>query len=93
MKIHVSQDCIRIGQPCQPKDCPIALAIAIQVPGSTDIQVRLTTLSFRFDKQTRMFELSREARKFISTFDAGKPVEPISIILPYFSKPQTGGPK
>ena len=93
MKIHVSQDHIRVGQPRKPFDCPIALAIAIQVPGSTNVRVRSTTLSFKFDKQTQVFTLSRKARKFIQAFDAGKLVEPISIILPYFSKPQTGGPK
>ena len=93
MKIHVSQDCIKIGRIRQPTSCPIAVAIKEQIPAASGVYVRSTVAAFNFNNQRHIFQLSRKARQWIQDFDNLKPVEPISIILPYFSKPQTGGPK
>ena len=93
MKIHVNKDCIARGKPNRPASCPIAEAIWTQIDGVSGVSVNPTVVGFDFNNKRYVFPLSLKARKFIRSFDRGQPVEPMSIILPYFSKPQIGEPK
>ena len=80
--IHIDQDSIDNGALNSRNSCPISLAVLKAKPEVFDVDVGTRQLTmFLSETEELCFRLPEEALQFISDFDAGDPVEPISFRL------------
>ena len=78
MKINVTRECIRKGNPSSPDSCPIALALKSHgVPFLGVISDLIETSDFSVD-----FILPLKAQRFIEDFDTEVKVKPFSFNIP-----------
>jgi len=80
LQIDVTQDDIDFGEPHKPCDCPIALAIDRQWPGSLPY-VNADGISLTIDGVEYDYYMPDIAVSFMDAFDDGDPVRPFSFTI------------
>lgn len=92
-KIAVTDDDIMHGKPNECVECPIGLALKRDYPdldysvGNSEITVYGSMFGRENQLQYYHVPLPVEAIAFISAFDAHKPVEPFSFVIPDYLFP------
>ena len=75
LRIHVLKRDIQNGKRCNTSCCPIALAVRRQThSGGWAVQVGFGDV----DVKGRIYQFPAAAASFISSFDRGRPVKPIT---------------
>lgn len=78
LRVEVTAEHIRQGEPGRPCNCPIALAIH----GKVGFIPYVSIDSVHFpDLDDLQVDLPREARIFIANFDTEEPVKPFSFVI------------
>lgn len=77
LTIAVTDEDIRLGRPGSPRSCPIARATRRVVKGWAVLVEG--DIELRHGDDAAFYELSKRGRAFISAFDAGKPVKPMTV--------------
>jgi hypothetical protein len=77
LEITVTWEDINRGTPAHTEWCPVALALRREFPAArVAVGTTFARITTRFRK--RSYRFSPEGRDFISTFDAGCPVTPVT---------------
>lgn len=86
MNLHVSRECINAGDPLSETGCPIALAIIKVLKDDPRVdEIRTVAVGAGVAEVEyvvkRTVKLPKVAQKFITDFDNGRPVKPLTLVL------------
>lgn len=85
VEVEVKKEHIEEGEPFDPSECVIALAIQDAMPEcSVKVGMRSATLTCRETFRVKRYDLDSKAQELIIDFDAGVDVSPISFEMVNF---------